>query len=164
MQAGDVHPNPGPNSVNTEHESSSFSSTTSQDILTNHLSIFHLNVQSMLPKIDLIRAESELYEPRREKTSFLHMQKQRRRSASQISAFVFATGIVQSLYYLNPKFQASSHLLWLHRPVCVGPGRKPRRPVFSERGHSGLQRNLAQTKHIRYRNCSSEFLTTFQSR
>ena len=62
MQTGDVHPNPGPNSVNTEHESSSFSSTTSQDILTNHLSIFHLNVQSLLPKIDLIRAESELYD------------------------------------------------------------------------------------------------------
>ena len=32
------------------------------------------------------------------------------------------------------KFQASSHLLWLYRPVCIGPGRKPRRPVFSERG------------------------------
>ena len=36
--------------------------------------------------------------------------------------------------HLNPKFQASSHLLWLYRPVCVGPGRKPRRPVFSKRG------------------------------
>ena len=32
------------------------------------------------------------------------------------------------------KFQASSHLLWLHSPVCVGPGRKPRRPVFSQGG------------------------------
>ena len=38
--------------------------------------------------------------------------------------------IVQSLYFLNPKFQASSHLLWLYSPVCVGPGRKPRRPVL----------------------------------
>ena len=28
-----------------------------------------------------------------------------------MSAFVFATGIVQSLYFLNPKFQASSLLL-----------------------------------------------------
>ena len=35
------------------------------------------------------------------------------------------------VYFLNPKFQAFSHLLWLYRPVCVGPGRKPRRPVFS---------------------------------
>ena len=25
---------------------------------------------------------------------------------------------------VNPKFQASSHLLWLDRQVCVGPGRK----------------------------------------
>ena len=27
------------------------------------------------------------------------------------------------LYYLIPKFQASSHFLWLDSPVCVGPGR-----------------------------------------
>ena len=40
-------------------------------------------------------------------------------------AFVFATWIVQSLFYLNPKFQASSYLLWLYSPVCVGPSRKP---------------------------------------
>ena len=37
-------------------------------------------------------------------------------------------------HYLNPKFQASSHLLWLYSPVCVGTDRKPRRPVFSQRG------------------------------
>ena len=46
---------------------------------------------------------------------------------------------MQSIYYLNPKFQASSHLLWLYSLVCVGPGRKPRRPVFSERGSNVLQ-------------------------
>ena len=33
---------------------------------------------------------------------------------------VFAIEIVQSLYLLNPKFQASNHLLWLYSPVCVG--------------------------------------------
>ena len=55
-------------------------------------------------------------------------------TAQLISAFVFATRIVQSLYLLNPKFQASSNLLWLYNPGCVGPGRNPRRPVFSERG------------------------------
>ena len=48
--------------------------------------------------------------------------------------FVFATWIVQSLFYLNPKFQASGYLLWFYSLVCVGPGRKPRRPVFSQRG------------------------------
>ena len=53
------------------------------------------------------------------------MRKQRRRSASRISAFVFATQIVQSLYFLKLKFQASSHLLYLYSLVCVGPGRKP---------------------------------------
>ena len=55
-------------------------------------------------------------------------------TAKLISAFVFATWIVQSLCFLNPKFQVSSHLLWLYSPVCVGPGRKPRRPVFWRRG------------------------------
>ena len=29
--------------------------------------------------------------------------------------------LVQSLYFLNPKFQASSHLLWLYSLVSVGP-------------------------------------------
>ena len=56
------------------------------------------------------------------------------KDAKLISAFVFAIRIVQVLYYLKPKLQASRHLLWLYCPVCVGPGRKPRRPVFSERG------------------------------
>ena len=55
-------------------------------------------------------------------------------TAQLISTFVFAIRIVQFLYYLNPRFQATIHFLWLYRPVCVGPGRKPRRPVFSQRG------------------------------
>ena len=42
-----------------------------------------------------------------------------------ISAFVFATQTVRSLYLLNLKFRVSSHLLWLYSLVCVGPGRKP---------------------------------------
>ena len=54
-------------------------------------------------------------------TNVLHMRKQRCRSASQvtaklISAFVFATWIIQNLYFLNTKFQASSHLQWLIQP------------------------------------------------
>ena len=42
-------------------------------------------------------------------------------TAQLISAFVFATWIhvVQYLFYLNPKFQASSHLLWFFSQVCV---------------------------------------------
>ena len=51
-----------------------------------------------------------------------------------ISAFVFATGIVQSLFLFKPKFQVSSHILWLHSPVCVRPGQNPHSLVFSRRG------------------------------
>ena len=39
--------------------------------------------------------------------------------------FVLGTRIVQFLFYLNPKFQASSSVLRLYRPVCVGPVQKP---------------------------------------
>ena len=46
-------------------------------------------------------------------------------TAKLISAFVLATRIVQFLFYLNPKFQASSSFLCLYRPVCVGPVGKP---------------------------------------
>ena len=38
----------------------------------------------------------------------------------------------QSLYFLNPKFQASSHLLWPYSPVCGRTGQKPQRQVFSQ--------------------------------
>ena len=46
-------------------------------------------------------------------------------TAKLISAFVFATWIVKYLFFLNPKFQASCHLLCLYSLVCVGPGRNP---------------------------------------
>ena len=60
LLSGDIHPNPGPASCSNASESSS-SSSISHEQLSSHLSIFHLNVKSLLPKIDLIRAESELY-------------------------------------------------------------------------------------------------------
>ena len=46
-------------------------------------------------------------------------------TAKLISAFVFNIQIVQFLLFLNQKFQASSLLLRLYRPVYVGPVRKP---------------------------------------
>ena len=46
-------------------------------------------------------------------------------TAKLISAFVFATRIVHFLFFLNPKFQASSLLLCLYSSVCVRPVRKP---------------------------------------
>ena len=42
-------------------------------------------------------------------------------TAKLISAFVSAIKLVQFLYFLNTKFQAPSHLLWLHSLVCVVP-------------------------------------------
>ena len=72
------------------------------------------------------------------------IRKQRRRSggyreADQClcfrSAFVFATRTVQSLFHLNPKFQASSSFLCLYRPVCVKPVRKPHCWCFHEAAH-----------------------------
>ena len=46
----------------------------------------------------------------------------------------FATLKVQSLYFLTLKFQASSHLQWLCSLICVRPGWKHRRQLFSQRG------------------------------
>ena len=56
------------------------------------------------------------------------------READQRLCFRHTESKVQFLFYLNTKFQASSHFVWLQSLVCVGPGRKPRRPVFSQRG------------------------------
>ena len=96
-------------------------------------------IQCSTSGIALFIMPSRPCEPRREKTGFFAYAKTKTQisfavTAKLISAFVFATQIVQSLYFLNSKFQASSHLQWLYSPVYVGPGRKPRRPVFSQRG------------------------------
>ena len=58
-------------------------------------------------------------------------------TATLISVFVFATRIVKFLFFLNPNFKIP--LLWLYRPVCVRPGRKPRRPAFSRRGSNKVK-------------------------
>ena len=63
-------------------------------------------------------------------------------TAKLISAFVFATRIVQPLYFLYTKPQASRHLVWLYSLVCVGPGWKPQRPVFSQRGSYHIQTTI----------------------
>ena len=47
----------------------------------------------------------------------------------------FATWIVQFLFYLNPKFQASSSFLCLYRLVFVGPVRKPHCWFSNEAAH-----------------------------
>ena len=45
---------------------------------------------------------------------------------------------------LLPKFQASGNLLWLYSLVCVGPGQKPQRQVFSQRGSDDVTLNNYQ--------------------
>ena len=90
----------------------------------------------------LLNIKTNINEPHHEKTAFFFFFAYAKTkaqisftvTAKLISTFVFTTWIVQSLYFLSQKFQASSQLLWLYSPVCVGPGRKPRRQVFSQPG------------------------------
>ena len=57
-------------------------------------------------------------------------------TAQLISAFVFATQIVQYLFHFNPKFHSVTV-----QPVCVGPGRKPKLLVFSCTGSGYFNRD-----------------------
>ena len=63
---------------------------------------------------------------------FFRKYKKQRRGVSYtvtkqlINTFVFHTKTVQFLYFLNSKFQASSHLLWLYCLVHVWLGNKPK--------------------------------------
>ena len=65
------------------------------------------------------------------KAVFLYMRKQRRSNREADQRLFSATRLERFIYFLNSKFQASFHLLWLNSRVYVGPGRKARRPVFS---------------------------------
>ena len=50
--------------------------------------------------------------------------------ADQLLCFRYMDSTIQSLYFLNPEFQVSSHLQQLCSPVCVEPGQKPGRQVL----------------------------------
>ena len=56
------------------------------------------------------------------------------READQRLCFRYIDSTIPLLSKSEISSLLSSHLLWLYSPVCVGPGRKPRRPVFSQRG------------------------------
>ena len=78
-------------------------------------------------------------EPPHQKTNNLHDAKTKTETSLAVTeklivAIVFSTQIVQSLFFLNPKSQAFSLLLWLYRLVCVRPGRKPKLLVFLCKG------------------------------
>ena len=59
LQAGDVHPNPGPSSTASDSSISSISSESISSYLNipHHLSFVHYNVQSILTKFDLLTAD-----------------------------------------------------------------------------------------------------------
>ena len=59
-------------------------------------------------------------------------------TAKLISAFVFATWIVQYLFFLNTKFQASSHLQWLYSLSLCLTWSETKLLVFSRRGSNNL--------------------------
>ena len=60
LLSGNVHPNPGPSSLSSDSSSSVSSSILSSLNLSRHLSFVHYNVQSIVPKLDILLAE--LYE------------------------------------------------------------------------------------------------------
>ena len=60
-------------------------------------------------------------------------------TAKLISAFVFTTQTVQFLFFLNPKFPASSHLQRLYSSVCVRPVQKPHCWFSHDATHFSLQ-------------------------
>ena len=82
-------------------------------------------------------------EPRRENRTFAYAKTKAQIScavtAQLISTFVFATRIAQPLFFLNPKFQASSSFLCLYSLVCVGPVRKP---------HCWFSHEVAHNLHV----------------
>ncbi|MEW8544911.1 MAG: reverse transcriptase family protein [Candidatus Thiodiazotropha sp.] len=62
LLSGDIELNPGPDSVGGSTDSDTSSSISSLHMLSNHLSIMHLNIQSIVPKLDLIKCETDAYD------------------------------------------------------------------------------------------------------
>ena len=116
----------------------------SEDPLSTHFFKIRLKAQPGFTRVKPMGKPGERWALRTLAVSWenqcLHMRKQRRRSALQelsswISTFVFTTWILQFLYFLNPKFPASSHLLYLYILVCVGPVREPHCWFSHDAGH-----------------------------
>ena len=80
-----------------------------------------------------------LNESRHEKTYFLHTRNKGQISAFVFTTYVFTTKIEKSLYFCNPKFQTSTHLLRLYSPICIIPGWKAQRQVFSRCGTNSCE-------------------------
>ncbi|MES9882360.1 MAG: hypothetical protein ABW185_15925 [Sedimenticola sp.] len=59
LVAGDIHPNPGPSSLS---DSSVDSSTSYINIINSGLSVMHLNIQSIKPKLEILEIEAQPYD------------------------------------------------------------------------------------------------------
>ena len=57
LRSGNVHPNPGPSSISSVTSSGSSASILSSITLSRHLSFVHYNVQSIVPKLDVLLTE-----------------------------------------------------------------------------------------------------------
>ena len=60
----------------------------------------------------------------------------------------FPSWVVQSLFYLNLKFQASSHVLWLYSLVCVGPGQNSKDQFSHNKAQTALQDVTCTHSHL----------------
>ena len=108
---------------------------TNHSVSFGHFSDLYICISRMFNLFSaryVVNVSYTTFEPPRGKTNNLHIIYAKTKTqinfavtAKLISAFVFATRIVHSLFFLNPKFQASSMLLCLYRPVCARPVREP---------------------------------------
>lgn len=62
LWCGNFHANKGPGSVGSLAKGSSSAASDSFLTLPYHLSMMHLNVQSIIPKLDLIRCKASGYD------------------------------------------------------------------------------------------------------
>ena len=62
LTSGDVHPNPGPHDSSSASLSFSESELSRAAAMMDHLSIVHLNIQSLYPKLDILETEMQYYD------------------------------------------------------------------------------------------------------
>ena len=74
----------------------------------------HLFFLLMTMAATCIHPDGTVSEPRQRKPSLCIYAKTKVQISCMVTAFVFATLIVQPLFSLNLKFQVSSHILWLY--------------------------------------------------
>ena len=87
-------------------------------------------------------------------------------TARLISAFVFATGIIQLLHFLNyknPKLPGSSHLKCLYSSVCVRPIPKPHCCFSRDAAHLELINSTADERVCMLKSLSGHLYWNFET-